>query len=91
MADIANASQEQTAGIGQVAQALTDMEKMTQQNAAMVEQASAAGEQLEQQAHHLVEVVSVFKIGEAELVQAPRAAEPRRLRAMDPAITGTGA
>jgi methyl-accepting chemotaxis protein len=94
MADIANASQEQTAGIGQVAQTLTDMEKMTQQNAAMVEQATAAGEQLEQQAHHLVELVSVFKIEEqtlAEQAQAePMHAGPRRLRAARPAITTSG-
>jgi methyl-accepting chemotaxis protein len=92
MADIADASQEQTTGIGQVAQTLTDMEKMTQQNAAMVEQASAAGEELERQAHHLVELVSVFKteVDDAPSAEPALAEEPRRLSAASPAITTAG-
>ncbi|MES2298351.1 MAG: methyl-accepting chemotaxis protein [Pseudomonadota bacterium] len=60
MADIALASTEQGAGIEQVNQAVTQMDDMTQQNAALVEQTAAASSTLEQQAAALVEAMSVF-------------------------------
>jgi methyl-accepting chemotaxis protein len=75
--DIALASQEQRSGIGQVNQALLQMEKTTQQNAAQVEQVSAAMEMLEAQARNLVEAVRVFKLDEA----AGRATYPKALPA----------
>ncbi|MDO9009439.1 MAG: hypothetical protein Q7U80_14570, partial [Thiobacillus sp.] len=56
------ASQEQSAGIEQVNQAITQMDDVTQQNAALVEQAAAAAESLEEQANALAQAVSVFKL-----------------------------
>ncbi|MDO9219615.1 MAG: methyl-accepting chemotaxis protein, partial [Thiobacillus sp.] len=62
MGEIAAASQEQSAGIEQVNQAITQMDDATQQNAALVEQAAAAAESLQDQAGKLAEAVSVFKL-----------------------------
>ena len=66
MSGIAQASQEQSAGIDQVNQAVSQMDEMTQQNAALVEEAAAAAASLQNQAAKLAEAVSVFKLeGEA--------------------------
>jgi methyl-accepting chemotaxis protein len=65
MGNIAAASAEQTAGIGRVNDAITEMNKVTQQNAALVEQAAAGAQSLQDQAAHLEQVVSVFKLGGA--------------------------
>ena len=62
MGEISAASQEQTTGIEQVNKAITQMDQVTQQNAALVEQASAAAQAMQEQANHLVEAVSVFKL-----------------------------
>ena len=62
MGEITAASSEQTAGIEQVNQAITQMDSVTQQNAALVEEASAAADSLREQAGGLVQVVSVFKL-----------------------------
>lgn len=61
MAEISNASVEQSAGILQVNQAIERMDDTTQQNAALVEEAAAASEALEQQAQHLASSVRGFK------------------------------
>ncbi|MEG1323744.1 MAG: methyl-accepting chemotaxis protein, partial [Janthinobacterium sp.] len=66
MADISVATTEQSDGIAQVNQALAQMDGVTQQNAALVEEAAAAAESLQDQASHLAEVVSVFKLGEQQ-------------------------
>ena len=66
MADIAEASREQTAGIEQVGVAVNQMDEVTQQNAALVEEAAAAAESLEEQARGLMESVSVFRLSAAE-------------------------
>ena len=58
----ATASQEQSAGIEQVNQAVGQMDEITQQNAALVEQATAAAESLQEQAIKLTELVGVFKL-----------------------------
>ena len=58
----ATASQEQSAGIEQVNQAVGQMDEITQQNAALVEQAAAAAETLQEQAVRLTELVSTFKL-----------------------------
>ena len=60
--EIAVASQEQSAGIEQVNRALADMDQVTQQNAALVEQAAAAAESMQDQSAALAAVVSVFKL-----------------------------
>ena len=61
MADISSASREQTTGIQQVGLAVSQMDQVTQQNAALVEQAAAAAESLEDQAHNLAQAVGHFK------------------------------
>lgn len=63
VAEISNASTEQTAGIEQVNQAITSMDQTTQQNAALVEEAAAAAESMRDQASVLAEVIQRFKIG----------------------------
>ena len=60
--DISDASREQASGIEQVNQAVTQMEQVTQQNAALVEQVSAAAASLQDQARGLMQAVSVFRI-----------------------------
>jgi methyl-accepting chemotaxis protein len=62
MAEIANASAEQTLGIEQVNAAITQMDDVTQQNAALVEEAAAAATSLEDQAASLAQLVSTFKL-----------------------------
>ncbi len=64
MSEIATASVEQSAGIEQINTAIAQMDDVTQQNAALVEQAAAAAESLEEQAHHLLITVSGFNIGD---------------------------
>ncbi|MYM32049.1 methyl-accepting chemotaxis protein [Duganella sp. CY15W] len=66
MGEIANASQEQSAGIAQVNQSIIEMDSMTQQNAALVEEAAAAAQSLQDQAGELARVVSIFKLVEGE-------------------------
>jgi methyl-accepting chemotaxis protein-2 (aspartate sensor receptor) len=63
MAEISHASEEQRAGIGQVHEAITQMDQVTQQNAALVEQAAAAAQALQDQAHELEDVVRIFNLG----------------------------
>ena len=70
MGEISAASQEQTAGIEQVQQAVTQMDETTQQNAALVEEAAAAAESLREQAGKLTQVVSVFKLEGMQAVAA---------------------
>ncbi|WP_026164009.1 methyl-accepting chemotaxis protein [Cupriavidus neocaledonicus] len=65
MNEIGAASQEQTSGIEQVSQAVTQMDQVTQQNAALVEEAAAAAGALEEQAQKLKNVVSVFTVNPA--------------------------
>lgn len=60
MAEIADAAKEQSSGISQVNTAVTQMDEMTQQNAALVEEASAAGQAMSDQARSLNEVVAFF-------------------------------
>ena len=73
MGEIANASAEQSAGIEQVNMSIIEMDSMTQQNAALVEEAAAAAQSLQDQAGELGRVVSIFKLveGEEKAVAAP--------------------
>ncbi|WP_229503718.1 methyl-accepting chemotaxis protein [Massilia putida] len=66
MSDIASASAEQSAGIEQVNLSIIEMDGMTQQNAALVEEAAAAFQSLQDQAAELQRVVSIFKLAEGE-------------------------
>jgi methyl-accepting chemotaxis protein len=62
MGEIAAASVEQSSGIDQVNNAITSMDEVTQQNAALVEEAAAAAESLVDQAVTLMDTVSAFKL-----------------------------
>ena len=62
MAEITSASQEQTTGIEQVNVAIGQMDQVTQQNAALVEEAAAAASSMQDQAGKLADVVSVFRL-----------------------------
>jgi methyl-accepting chemotaxis protein len=63
IAEISAATLEQTQGIGQVGNAVSQLDQVTQQNAALVEESAAAAESLSQQAAKLVEAVGVFRLG----------------------------
>ncbi|WP_416037166.1 Cache 3/Cache 2 fusion domain-containing protein [Herbaspirillum huttiense] len=67
--EISSASQEQTGGIEQVNLAIVQMEQTTQQNAALVEQAAAAAQSLQDQAHQLTASVSTFKLDETHAME----------------------
>ncbi len=80
MAEIMAASQEQSAGIAQVNQAIAQMDEATQQNASLVEEAAAAAQSMREQAGNLSQLVGVFTIGQ----EKTRATAPpaRKLRAV---------
>ncbi|UQV48317.1 MCP four helix bundle domain-containing protein [Janthinobacterium lividum] len=91
MSEIASASQEQSAGIEQVNLSIIEMDGMTQQNAALVEQAAAAAQSLQDQAAELAHVVSIFKLVDGEekpaaYVPAPVAVAPVAVRKPAPAL-----
>jgi methyl-accepting chemotaxis protein-1 (serine sensor receptor) len=72
VAEIAAASQEQSAGIDQVNHAVLQMDEMTQQNAALVEEAAAAARAMQEQATELTRQVGFFQLGDdADYAQAP--------------------
>ncbi|MFF7399305.1 methyl-accepting chemotaxis protein [Achromobacter sp. NPDC008082] len=81
MGEISAASDEQSSGIDQVNRAVSQMDEVTQQNAALVEQAAAAAGSLQEQAERLVQAVAVFKINAGEVIEVPArqlAQQPQR-------------
>ena len=94
MFDIANASQEQSEGIEQIGQAITQIDDVTQQNAALVEQASAASESLEQQSDGLAELLRAFRLGgtqEPKRASIPAYAAPApQVKAYSPPVSNSG-
>ena len=80
--EISAASGEQSSGLGQINTAVADLDRMTQQNAALVEQGAAAAESLHEQASRLAAVVGGFQLGsgalEASAAPAARTAAPAR-------------
>ncbi|SIR41351.1 methyl-accepting chemotaxis protein [Janthinobacterium sp. TND4EL3] len=87
--EITAASSEQSVGIDEINRAIGQMDAVTQQNAALVEESAAAAESMQHQAHKLAQVVSVFKLnagqagaGSLKGVQRPagKEAPPRALR-----------
>ena len=88
---ISTASLEQSAGVAQIGEAVTQMDQATQQNAALVEQSAAAADSLRQQAQQLLDAVSVFKVNGAMALRAapvavaPVTANPVRTPAPAPA------
>jgi methyl-accepting chemotaxis protein len=73
VAEISAASQEQSAGIHQVGQAITRMDEGTQQNAALVEQAAAAAQSLQDQAGNLAGLVSTFQLRDSAYLNIEQA------------------
>ncbi|QXZ09981.1 HAMP domain-containing protein [Comamonas sp. Y33R10-2] len=85
--EITASSTEQRDGINQVNQAVTNLDQMTQQNAALVEESSAAALSMQEQAERLAEVVSIFKLGHEggyAKVAAPQRAANRAVPSMAP-------
>ena len=75
MAQIASASAEQESGIGEINAAITDIDNVTQQNAALVEEAAASAESVHSEATTLLRVVGFFTVDDA-VVMAPEEAHP---------------
>lgn len=73
--EITAAANEQQDGFAQVNQAVSNLDQMTQQNAALVEESSAAATSMNEQAQRLAQVVSVFNVG--QMAQAQRAVHTR--------------
>jgi len=73
MGEITSASAEQTAGIEQINEAVIQMDSVTQQNAALVEEAAAAAQAMQDQASQLAEAVSVFRLDRHDKRPALRA------------------
>ena len=71
VAEITAASSEQSDGIEQINQAIVQMDEVTQQNAALVEEAAAAAHSLQEQSGSLVEMVSIFKLSDNDFHRAP--------------------
>ncbi len=69
--EIMGATDEQASGIDQIHRAITQMDEVTQQNAALVEEAAAAAESMREQSNRLVGVVSVFKLADHAMSGAP--------------------
>ncbi|ELY2795649.1 methyl-accepting chemotaxis protein [Cronobacter dublinensis] len=75
MGEIASASDEQSRGIDQVGLAVSEMDRVTQQNASLVEQSAAAASALEEQASRLTQSVAVFRITQ-DAREKPRDVSP---------------
>jgi len=75
MGEIASASDEQSRGIDQVGQAVTEMDRVTQQNASLVEESASAAASLEAQASRLSQAVAVFRI--PRVAQSPLVSHPQ--------------
>ncbi|AUX72962.1 methyl-accepting chemotaxis protein [Erwinia pyrifoliae] len=76
MGEIASASDEQSRGIDQVGEAVNEMDRVTQQNAALVEQSASASASLEDQASRLKQAVAVFRITQQHRPAAPALKRP---------------
>ncbi len=96
MGEIASASDEQSRGIDQVGLAVAEMDRVTQQNAALVEESAAAAAALEEKASRLTEAVAVFRIQQQQqqqretsaVVKNVTPATPRKMAVADSGRTG---
>lgn len=87
VAEISSASNEQSLGVSQVGEAVTQMDQVTQQNAALVEEMAAAAGSLKSQAQDLVQTVAVFNLGAGN--PAGRSLQPVSAMHRRPAPAGT--
>lgn len=90
MGEIASASDEQSRGIDQVGLAVAEMDRVTQQNASLVEESAAAAAALEEQASRLTQAVAVFRIQQEQqrardvaAVKTSAAVPPRKAAVAD--------
>ncbi|UCZ77359.1 methyl-accepting chemotaxis protein [Dickeya zeae] len=87
ISEIGVTTQEQESGISQINQAITQLDSVTQQNAALVEESTSAAESLSEQAAKLVELMSVFNIAHATATPSPSPSpSPRRQPQTTPAL-----
>lgn len=79
VAEIATASDEQSSGLGEINKAITEMDSMTQQNAALVEEAAAASESMDSQADTLDQLISFFVTGieRKTIAASPKPVSPK--------------
>jgi methyl-accepting chemotaxis protein len=95
VADITNASAEQAAGIDEINKALNQMDEVTQQNSALVEENAATAKTLEQQSGAMDQRIGAFRLGDAAGSKAPvatampKAAPSKRPVARKPVLQGT--
>ena len=89
MQEIAAASDEQNRGIAQIAQAMSEMDTTTQQNAALVQESSAAAGSLEDQAVKLQQLVDVFRLPGVQTAAAAPKTTKRPLK-MSPVPAAAG-
>lgn len=93
MGEISSASTEQSLGVAQVGEAITQMDQVTQQNAALVEEMAAAASSLKTQAQDLVGAVAVFKIAQGftpvQAIKTQAHAVPRHAAKLPPARVST--
>ena len=88
MGEISSASAEQSTGLSQVGEAVTQMDRSTQQNAALVEEMAAAASSLQMQTQDLLGAVSVFKVERGQGAPAPSRAAPVTLAATPRPVSG---
>lgn len=84
MSEITAAGQEQSVGIDQVNQAVAEMDQVTQQNAALVEEAAAAAGSLQEQSSRLAGLVATFRLD--ELIASPQPPEPAVALPVQPSV-----
>uniref|UniRef100_A0A8H9YTV3 Tar ligand binding domain-containing protein n=1 Tax=Pseudomonas tritici TaxID=2745518 RepID=A0A8H9YTV3_9PSED len=90
MLEIAAASDEQSRGIVQVSQAISEMDKVTQQNASLVEEASAAAASLEEQGARLTEAVGAFRLNGVAPSRSAKPSAPAQSTPLRPAVADGG-
>jgi len=92
MGEITSASDEQSRGIEQVAQAITEMDRVTQQNASLVEESASASAALEEQASLLTQSVAVFTLSQSVTNSVrPVTSSSSRLPLLTPNLSGSKA
>jgi len=90
MAEISAASQEQSSGIDQINKAITQMDQVTQQNAALVEEASAAARSMEDQANNLSTSVATFRLAGVPSAPAQELRRPASAGKPGSSVAGRG-
>mgnify|MGYP001141764937 FL=1 len=88
--EIHSAATEQAAGIGEVNASVGEIDRMTQQNAALVEESAAAAESLREQAARLSQVVQQFQLADGQQAAARAGAPARAALEADPALPRLG-